>query len=191
MNIYLTELTFTLYLSGCSCCLSGFLIGCVQPVEGPGRTGWVSHGRMVQHLEPFPCSSFPFLHDGSRGQEVSGLSGCPSFCWHCGLLSSCTEEHRRRRRVEAVGKLENYQRRTRGRSFAHNTRHNVTPVYDLSSPRMLNFMWTNKCEQTERSRSRRNLSVKSWCVLKVSPSERAVVPPCCPEVLAHGKMLGL
>lgn len=80
-----------LYLSGYFCCLSGFLTGCVQPGEGPGRTGWVSHDQRGRRWGLFPCSSSPSLHDGSRGQEASGPSGCLFFCWCCGSPSSCTK----------------------------------------------------------------------------------------------------
>lgn len=85
---------FILYLSGCSCCPSGSLIGCVRPGGGPGRTGWVSRVRTGRRWELSPCSSSPSPRDGSRGQEAEGPSGCPSSCWHCGSLSSCTEEHK-------------------------------------------------------------------------------------------------
>lgn len=81
------------YLSGCSCCLSGSLIGCGQPAAGPGRTGWASRVRRGRRSELFPCSSFPSLRGGSKGQEAAGPSGCPSSCWRCGSLSSCMEEH--------------------------------------------------------------------------------------------------
>lgn len=80
-----------LYLSGCFCCLSGSLTGCVQPGEGPGRTGWASHDPRGRRWGLSPCSSSPSLHDGSRGQGASGLSGCLFFCWCCGSPSSCTK----------------------------------------------------------------------------------------------------
>lgn len=85
------SLVFMLYLSGCFCCLSGFLTGCVQPGEGPGRTGWASHDQRGRRWGLFPCSSSPSLHDGSRDQEASGPSGCLFFCWRCGSPSSCTQ----------------------------------------------------------------------------------------------------
>lgn len=85
-----------LYLSGCSCCLSGSLIGCGQPAAGPGRTGLASRGQRGRRWGPFPCFSFPSLRGGSKGPEVSGPSGCPSSCWRCDSLSSCTQERRTR-----------------------------------------------------------------------------------------------
>lgn len=88
----MTESASILYLSGCSCCLSGSLTGCVRLGGGPGTTGWVNHVRTGQHLELSPCSSFPSPHDGSRGREAAGPSGCPSSYWNCGSLSSYTDE---------------------------------------------------------------------------------------------------
>lgn len=90
----MSVLAFILYLSGCSCCPSGSLIGCVRPGGGPGRTGWASRVRTGRRSELSPCSSSPSPRDGSRGQGVAGPSGCPSSCWRCGSLSSCTEEHK-------------------------------------------------------------------------------------------------
>lgn len=86
------DLASILYLSGYSCFLSGSLIGCGRPVGGPGRTGWASCVRTVRHWVLSPCSSSPSPRDGSTGQEVAGPSGCPSSYWHCGSLSSCTED---------------------------------------------------------------------------------------------------
>lgn len=80
-----------LYLSGCSCCLSDSLIGCVRPGGGPGRTGLVSHVQMGQRWELSPCSSSPSLHGGSRDLEAAGPSGCLFSCWHCDSLFSYTE----------------------------------------------------------------------------------------------------
>lgn len=82
------------YLSGCSCCPSDSLIGCVRPGGGPGRTGWANHVQTGPRWGLSPCSSSPSPHDGSRGQEVAGPSGCPSSYWHCDSLSSCTEDEK-------------------------------------------------------------------------------------------------
>lgn len=80
-----------LYLSGCSCCRSGFLTGCEQPGEGPGRPGGASRGQRGRRWGLSPCSSSPSPRDGSRGQEASSPSGCLSFCRRCGWPASCTQ----------------------------------------------------------------------------------------------------
>lgn len=79
-----------LYLSGCSCCRSGSLIGCVPPEGGPGRTEWASRVRTGRRWELSPCSSSPSPRDGSTGRGGAGPSGCPSSYWRCGSPASCT-----------------------------------------------------------------------------------------------------
>lgn len=121
----MTESSSILYLSGCSCCPSGSLTGCVQLEGGPGTTGWVNHVRTGRHWEPSPCSSFPSPHDGSRGQEAAGPSGCPSSYWHCGLLSSYTGE-----KVRGKADVKNTLQ-----GWVNHGRHTVILVMLLGDPR--------------------------------------------------------
>lgn len=120
----MNESTSFLYLSGCSCCPSGSLIGYVPPGVGPGRTGWASRVQRGQHWELSPCSSSPSPHGGSRGQAVAGPSGCPFSYWRCGSLSSCKEDQKQEvsgqigRRADMMWKRRDWRTDVSGRHRA-------------------------------------------------------------------------